>query len=720
MAANNINFEVMVLQGGRWELHSAYTQDQQGQAIKDAKALENISTIKGVKVVRSQTDGETGDTRENNIYASSDLTEEQPVGAKAAKLARESGPSPGAKKRFAKKAGAKGKSGSSAKNMKPGRNIPQHVEEYDPEAADRMTFSFFRLIVRLLMVVLFSAIIAATVSGLGGIWLSETEFRASTQTNILNILLFGSFFLSVVWMSFAFLSKAKIASSSSPRAGPKPPKPIEEIPEPEISYADRVDFGEETSQMAEETSQMAEEVIKADLEEPGDVDNAEDAHDPTDQPDHPADTDTDTDTGADTRTEPGSGVAQIVIQKKEDSPFIKKQKEFVMNYLADSLESSDSHMAAMDNFNKFGVNLFIAGAVETLSQSRNLDGGTASQILGDAVKFMGFRNKDAEAFSDKIQGYLLADSKYMQMYQAGRSSMMTYLEGDAEGASTLAAALKEWNTRKITDKASGTVTVLFTDIAGSTNMTQTLGDALAQQVVRAHNKIVRDALHKFNGKEVKHTGDGIMASFSKTSNSVEAAADMQKAAAKHSAANPELPLGLKIGINAGEPIAEDDDLFGTTVQMAARIVDKAQAGQVFVSDIVQGLCGGKTFSFIAHDGIELKGFDGAITLHELKWDADALPAPVDAKPETDKAEPGVEIGSEIGADLRTEAPEQAAEPEIEQPDGVASADADDGDGEPETQQPASNEAEISPDAPPETSPEAPVEQETPARTPGTE
>jgi len=167
--------------------HASYTQEQQGQAIKDAKALENISTVKGVKVVREETDGESGETKENNIYASSNLADEQPKGAQEARLARQNAPA--AAKSPAKKPKSKDK--KPGKNMKSGKNIPVHVEEYDPDAADKMTFSFFRLIVRLLMVVLFSAIIAATVSGLGGIWLGETEFRASTQNKILNGLFFG-------------------------------------------------------------------------------------------------------------------------------------------------------------------------------------------------------------------------------------------------------------------------------------------------------------------------------------------------------------------------------------------------------------------------------------------------------------------------------------------------------------------------------------------------
>ncbi|MBT7357161.1 MAG: adenylate/guanylate cyclase domain-containing protein, partial [Rhodospirillaceae bacterium] len=187
----------------------------------------------------------------------------------------------------------------------------------------------------------------------------------------------------------------------------------------------------------------------------------------------------------------------------------------------------------------------MAGACEILSVERNLDVRTMSKVLSAPVKAMGFKKDDTEAFADKVQSYLLVDSRYMQIFQAGRSSMNSYLEGDPECLRGLNTAMTEWNKPKSTnEKTSGPVTVLFTDIAGSTNMTQTLGDAVAQQIVRAHNRIVRDALSKFNGKEIKHTGDGIMASFATTSNGVEAGADMQKGTVKHNAANQDLPLGL--------------------------------------------------------------------------------------------------------------------------------------------------------------------------------
>jgi len=127
------------------------------------------------------------------------------------------------------------------------------------------------------------------------------------------------------------------------------------------------------------------------------------------------------------------------------------------------------------------------------------------------------------------------------------------------------------------------------------NITQDRGDDRAQVLVRTHNAIVRKALVEFSGHEVKHTSDGIMASFTSTANAVEATIIIQCEVDRESR---DLNLHLRIGLNAGEPIQEEDDLFDTTVQLAARICAQAGQNQIFVSNVVKELCAGKPFRFV--------------------------------------------------------------------------------------------------------------------------
>ncbi len=303
----------------------------------------------------------------------------------------------------------------------------------------------------------------------------------------------------------------------------------------------------------------------------------------------------------------------------------------MMKFLGEALKRAD--LKSMDNFNKFGVNLFLAGSCEALSKEHKLDESTTAQVLSEIVQVVGFKKEHAESFSGKYQEYLLADPRYMQMFQAGRNSMNTYSSGDESGIDTLKGALEDWNKPKPKEDTTGPVTVMFTDMVGSTALTQTKGDAVAQRVVRAHNRITREALTDYAGKEVKHTGDGIMASFTSTSSGVEAAIKIQRQVEVHNKANPDLPVHLKIGINAGEPIAEDDDLFGTTVQLAARIVDKAQSEQIFVSEIVRGICAGKSLKFTSRGEYDMKGFGEAMNLFEVVWrhEEDQAEAPAEAE-----------------------------------------------------------------------------------------
>lgn len=165
----------------------------------------------------------------------------------------------------------------------------------------------------------------------------------------------------------------------------------------------------------------------------------------------------------------------------------------------------------------------------------------------------------------------------------------------------------------------GLVTILFTDLEGSTTMTQRIGDAAAQEIVRAHNDIVREALREHGGTETKHTGDGIMASFPRATGAIEAAINIQRAVEERNTEHPETAFRVRIGLNAGEPVIEDADMFGTAVQMARRVCDAAQSGSILVTDVVRQLAAGKRYLFKDRGETLLKGFDDPVRLHEVHW-----------------------------------------------------------------------------------------------------
>jgi class 3 adenylate cyclase/pimeloyl-ACP methyl ester carboxylesterase len=212
-------------------------------------------------------------------------------------------------------------------------------------------------------------------------------------------------------------------------------------------------------------------------------------------------------------------------------------------------------------------------------------------------------------------------------------------------------------------EASSLRTVLFTDLVGHTEMMSRLGDERGRDVLREHERITREVLKANGGTEVKTMGDGFMASFGSVTKAVECAIALQKAFAERG--NPDVgarrpfsrddvavsdrgttaeqpldqghaspqtppstpnappstvePLSVRVGLNAGEPIEEDGDLFGATVILASRIAAEANGGEILVADTVRGLCSGKGFLFADRGEFVAKGFEEPVRIYEVSW-----------------------------------------------------------------------------------------------------
>ena len=169
------------------------------------------------------------------------------------------------------------------------------------------------------------------------------------------------------------------------------------------------------------------------------------------------------------------------------------------------------------------------------------------------------------------------------------------------------------------DRDPGIRTILFTDIVDSTILTQSLGDEAALAILGVHDTIVRDALSALGGREVKHTGDGIMTSFVSAAGAVRCALQIQRELDKHSQKHREHPLKVRVGAAAGEPVEQNNDLFGSTVQLAARLCTHAQPGQILVSNAIAELCIGKGRSFDDVGELTLKGFSSPVRAHAAAW-----------------------------------------------------------------------------------------------------
>lgn len=172
----------------------------------------------------------------------------------------------------------------------------------------------------------------------------------------------------------------------------------------------------------------------------------------------------------------------------------------------------------------------------------------------------------------------------------------------------------------------GIRSIMFTDIVGSTEMCSRHGDDAAILMLGTHDRIVRAALGEHRGREVKHTGDGIMAAFNSAASAVKSACRVIAGLKDHNAGvlsrdgrgGPEYEVTVRIGISAGEPVEQAADLFGSTVQLAARLCAQAEPGQVLVSQVVADLCIGKNLRFTDAGAVELKGFDAPVATRAVE------------------------------------------------------------------------------------------------------
>ena len=156
--------------------------------------------------------------------------------------------------------------------------------------------------------------------------------------------------------------------------------------------------------------------------------------------------------------------------------------------------------------------------------------------------------------------------------------------------------------------------ICFTDLVGSTELLDRLGQSEYMVLLTEHDLVIREALLRWKGREVKHTGDGFLVVFDDVDKALRWALDVRGSFQQRS------DLDVRIGIAAGEPVDHDDDIFGAAVTMANRICSSAGPGQIYVSDVVRRLGVDKQFRFDTGHREVLKGFSEPATIHELLGD----------------------------------------------------------------------------------------------------
>jgi predicted ATPase/class 3 adenylate cyclase len=172
--------------------------------------------------------------------------------------------------------------------------------------------------------------------------------------------------------------------------------------------------------------------------------------------------------------------------------------------------------------------------------------------------------------------------------------------------------------------SDGTVTLMFSDMEGFTEMTVRLGDTAAHRLMQTHHGIVRKQTALHGGHEVELRGDGFLLAFASPREAVRCAAAIQAAFGDHSREHPEEPIRVRMGLHTGEAIQDADKFFGKTVIQAFRIADLAHGGEILVSSELRERVGdGGDLRFDAGREVELKGISGTHRIFALQWQRDS-------------------------------------------------------------------------------------------------
>jgi len=195
---------------------------------------------------------------------------------------------------------------------------------------------------------------------------------------------------------------------------------------------------------------------------------------------------------------------------------------------------------------------------------------------------------------------------------------------DRPGAGSIdaiaAAGAAEWHALGAHTAPDGTLTILFSDVVGSTALFEELGDLRAKGILDEHNAIVRHHVAIQRGVEIKSTGDGFMVVFSSARRALLCAIGIQRSLAANAERESSPPVRVRIGLHVGEPVNVSTDLSGKAVIVAARIASTAGGGEILVSSTVRELTeSAGDLRFREAGEVELKGLSGTFHLYRAIW-----------------------------------------------------------------------------------------------------
>ena len=277
-------------------------------------------------------------------------------------------------------------------------------------------------------------------------------------------------------------------------------------------------------------------------------------------------------------------------------------------------------------FERFGLNLYLAGAAIKACDLTEQTGITLGsdirrELLGLTLERAGTNSVTVQSFAERLDSSLIRP-RYRALVDAGGDAFTAAPGENGQPLhERLSDLLREWSDPAARGARAETVIFLLTDIVGSTALTAKLGNSAAQKIVRAHNAIARAAVKDFRGKEVKHTGDGMLLTFGDAASAARAAMAIQQEAFTYAADTPEAPLSLRVGLHIGQAANEEGEYHGEAVLLLDGICAAGEAGQIVCSEELAARAGGGALRFTDLGPKLLKGTEIERKVFKLEWTA---------------------------------------------------------------------------------------------------
>ncbi|HUA57044.1 MAG TPA: adenylate/guanylate cyclase domain-containing protein [Candidatus Sulfotelmatobacter sp.] len=591
-------YELHVCEGGRWSCVERFRSAEKDDAIAEANRQFASAGIEAVRVIREVYDQTEQVFKQRTVFRNAKPKADIPTfSAKSAPPPRRTPPPPAPRV-----AAAPAKPAPRPQSAVEDATRLGAIKRAEPAVLSHTFAVVKRLLIATAVGLLLSGIVFAVLSTPSGARLFDHVQERIVYGGIVALFV-ASFFLSLYLFSRAESrsrpARAVATSETAPVSGAETAVAVPE------NWADReIPIGAPADEMVPELPEgaaaPAEPVVDkealADLQE-----KAKPAEKPVEKPPEPPVVE----------EFPAAGTAD---------------RETLLRFFRDGMMHANTQPFLSDGkmapHNRFGCHLFLLGAGRACLAASRSDPASLGPVLQSALELLGTDAQRARSFIAKEDEYA-KDAKYKGMIQVGAKAMDRFLSGHGpSAAAALGQALKAWNTSDAAAEPQGdNIAIMFTDMVSSVETTQALGDQGMMKLVQTHNLIVGSVLKTHRGHQVKHTGDGIMAVFPRVADGVAAAGEIQRQIAEHNRVTASSYLKVRMGLAVGQPIRDQDDYFGTVVQLAARLCACAGEAEICVANaIVEQVSGTKRFNFTDVREVKLKGFAEAQKMRFLLWE----------------------------------------------------------------------------------------------------